>query len=50
MGSDGVYRWEFEKGDESLTISVNGPLIVGDLDVTIRATMNGLGLALSLEE
>jgi DNA-binding transcriptional LysR family regulator len=50
MGSEGVYRWEFEKGDESLTVSVNGPLIVDDMDMTIRAAMDGIGLALSLEE
>jgi DNA-binding transcriptional LysR family regulator len=44
-GSDGVYRWEFDKGKQSLTVSVNGPLIVDDVDVVIRAAVDGVGLA-----
>jgi DNA-binding transcriptional LysR family regulator len=50
MGSEGVYGWEFEKGDQSLTVGVHGPLIMDDMDMTIRAAVDGLGLALSLEE
>ena len=50
MGSEGVYRWEFEKGDESLTVGVHGPLVMDDMDMTIRAAMDGLGLTLSLED
>ena len=30
MGSRGVYRWEFDKGRQSLTVAVDGPLIVDD--------------------
>jgi DNA-binding transcriptional LysR family regulator len=44
-GSDGVYRWEFDKGKQSLTVSVNGPLIVDDVDVVLRAAVDGAGLA-----
>jgi pimeloyl-ACP methyl ester carboxylesterase len=29
-GSAGVYRWEFDKGKKSLSVAVNGPLIVDD--------------------
>src|SRR6266571_37350 len=29
-GSEGVYRWEFDKGDQSLAVAVNGPLITND--------------------
>jgi len=44
-GSDGVDRWEFDKGRRSLTVSVRGPLIVDDVDVVIRAALDGVGLA-----
>ncbi|HEY3380139.1 MAG TPA: LysR substrate-binding domain-containing protein [Vicinamibacterales bacterium] len=50
MGSAGVYRWEFDKGDQSLVVGVNGPLIIDDMDMTIRAAVDGIGLAFSLEE
>src|ERR1700682_3309031 len=50
MGSEGVYRREFEKGDQSLTVGAHGPLVMDDMDMTIRAAMDGLGLTLSLEE
>jgi hypothetical protein len=29
-GSAGVYRWEFDKGKQSLTVAVDGPLVVDD--------------------
>src|SRR5262245_63240338 len=45
----GVYRWEFDKGDQSLAVAVNGPLLVDDADLMIRATIDGLGLALTFE-
>jgi DNA-binding transcriptional LysR family regulator len=44
-GSAGVYRWEFEKGKKSLSVAVEGPLIVDDLDLLIRAAIDGVGLA-----
>ena len=50
MGSAGVYRWEFEMGNESLVVGADGPLIIDDIDMTIRAAMEGIGLAFSLEE
>jgi hypothetical protein len=31
----GLYRWEFEKRKKSLSVAVNGPLIVDDLDLVI---------------
>jgi DNA-binding transcriptional LysR family regulator len=49
-GSAGVYRWEFDKGTSSLTVAVNGPLIVNDVEVMIRAAIDGVGLAFTLEE
>jgi DNA-binding transcriptional LysR family regulator len=44
-GSAGVYRWEFEKGRKSLSVSVNGPLIVDDVGLVTRAAIDGVGLA-----
>jgi DNA-binding transcriptional LysR family regulator len=49
-GSAGVYRWEFSKGKRDVTEAVNGPLIVGDVDVLICAAVDGLGLAFTSEE
>jgi len=49
-GSDGVYRWEFEKGKKSLSVGVSGPLIVDDVAIVIRAAVDGVGLAFITEE
>src|SRR5438034_10509159 len=49
-GSAGPYRWEFEKDGETLAVDVNGPLIVDDADLMIRADIDGLGLMVSFEE
>jgi len=40
-----VYRWEFEKGRKSLSVAVNGPLIVDDVEIVIRSALDGIGLA-----
>jgi DNA-binding transcriptional LysR family regulator len=44
-GSAGVYRWEFDKGKKSLSVAVNGPLIVDDVETLVRAAIDGVGLA-----
>jgi len=49
-GSAGVYRWEFDKGKQSLTVAVTGPLIVDDLEMMVRAAIDGVGLAFMSEE
>ena len=48
-GADGVYRWEFEKGNQSLAVGVEGPLTVDDVQILIRAAIDGVGLAFMLE-
>jgi DNA-binding transcriptional LysR family regulator len=48
-GSAGLYRWEFERGNQSLAVAVNGPLIVDDAEVMIRAAIDGVGLAFTFE-
>ena len=51
MGADGpVYRWEFEKRGRPVIVSVTGPLIVSDVELTLRAALDGIGLAFALEE
>jgi len=51
MGAGGpVYRWEFERRGKPVTVSVSGPLIVNDVEVTLRAALDGLGLAFLFEE
>src|SRR5207248_264528 len=49
-GSAGVYRWEFDKGKQSLTVAVNGPLIVDDVEIMVRAALDGVGLAFMSED
>jgi len=51
MGTGGpVYRWEFEKRNKPMTVSVSGPLVVTDVEFMIRAALDGLGLAYTLED
>ncbi|HEV7321895.1 MAG TPA: LysR family transcriptional regulator [Ensifer sp.] len=40
-----LYRWEFEKNGEELTVSVEGPLILGEDRPIIKAAIGGAGLA-----
>jgi len=49
-GNAGVYRWEFDKGKKSLSVAVNGPLIVDDVETVVRAAMDGIGLAFVSDE
>src|SRR5439155_4431546 len=46
IGASGpVYRWEFEKRGKPVTVSVSGPFIFSDPTFTLRAALDGLGLA-----
>ena len=49
-GSAGLYRWEFEKGKKSLSVAVSGPLIVDDIEIMLRAAIDGVGLAYFSQE
>src|SRR5262249_33669668 len=46
-GSAGVYQWEFDKSKKSLSVAVNGPLIV---DAVVCAAIDGVGLAFVSDE
>jgi DNA-binding transcriptional LysR family regulator len=48
--SNGLYRWEFEKGRRALTISPQGPVSFDDPDLVIQAVLNGVGIGTAMEE
>jgi DNA-binding transcriptional LysR family regulator len=47
---ESVYKWEFDKGDESLAIAVSGALLLDELDLVIQAALDGAGLAWVAED
>src|SRR4029453_18947512 len=49
-GSGDVYRWELDKGDQSVVVAVNGPLITNDIGLLTRAALDGVGLAFLSDE
>jgi DNA-binding transcriptional LysR family regulator len=50
LGSRGVYRWEFDKGRQSLSVAADGPLTVDDPEISVRAALDGVGVGLALEQ
>lgn len=47
---EGVYRWELDRGDQSVAVAVNGSLILDDLDLVIHAAIDGAGMAFLSED
>ena len=47
---ESVYKWELDKGDESVAIAVSGSLILDDEDLVMQAAIDGAGLALVAED
>jgi DNA-binding transcriptional LysR family regulator len=47
---ESVYKWELDKGDQSLEIAVSGSLILDELDLMIQAAIDGAGLAWVAED
>jgi DNA-binding transcriptional LysR family regulator len=45
-----IFGWEFRKGRRSIQASVEGALIVDDIDLSIRAVLDGVGLAYLLHD
>lgn len=45
-----LYAWEFEKGDQTLNVRVEGSLIVNDSAIALRAALAGHGLACVIED
>ena len=50
QGSSGVYRWEFDKGKHSLVVTVDGPLVVDDWEISVRMALDGVGVAFMVEQ
>jgi DNA-binding transcriptional LysR family regulator len=46
--SNGLYRWEFEKGRKTLTVSPQGPVSFDDPDLVIQAVLDGLGIGTAM--
>lgn len=42
---ESVYRWELDKGDESLSVAVSGSLLLDEVDLVVQAALDGAGLA-----
>jgi DNA-binding transcriptional LysR family regulator len=49
QGTRGMYRWEFDKGRQSLVVAVDGPLVVDDAEIQVRAALDGVGVVWTLE-
>jgi DNA-binding transcriptional LysR family regulator len=49
-GTEGIYKWELDKGKKSVAVAVKGPLVLDDLDLVIRAAVDGAGLAFMAED
>jgi DNA-binding transcriptional LysR family regulator len=47
---ESVYKWELDKGNQSLEIAVNGSLILDELELVIQAAIDGAGLAWLAED
>jgi len=50
MAEDGaVLKWPFEQNGKTRRISVDGRVMVNDTDLAVRAAVDGLGIAFTLE-
>ena len=47
--SNGLYRWEFEKGRKALTVSPQGPASFDDPELVIQAVLRGVGIGTAME-
>ncbi|WP_211471187.1 LysR family transcriptional regulator [Collimonas humicola] len=45
-----LYAWEFAKDGETLAVTVDGPLLLDDDELMLRAALDGIGLSYLYEE
>ena len=45
-----IFGWQFEKNGRAVQAKVDGRLIVDDIDLSIRAVLDGMGLAYLLQD
>jgi DNA-binding transcriptional LysR family regulator len=43
---ESIYKWELDKGDESVAIAVSGSLVLDDEDLVLQAALDDAGVAL----
>ncbi|QGZ63070.1 LysR family transcriptional regulator [Paraburkholderia acidisoli] len=43
--TNALYRWEFQKGDEKISIAVTGRVATNDNDLLLHAALDGLGFS-----
>ena len=48
--SNGLYRWEFQKGRKTLTVSPQGPASFDDPDLVVQAVLDGVGIGTTMED
>ena len=48
--SNGLYRWEFEKGRKALSVSPLGPASFDDPELVIQAVLDGVGIGTSMQQ
>lgn len=46
----GFYAWEFEKDGRAINIKVDGPLVLNDSNMVMRAAEEGIGLACVMDD
>lgn len=44
------YQWEFQQGAQSFTVAVDGPLVLDDANLMVRAALDHVGIAFALED
>ncbi|MDE1942718.1 MAG: LysR family transcriptional regulator [Betaproteobacteria bacterium] len=49
LANQQVVPWEFEKNKKKIEIAVDGPLIVNDIDLMVRAAKDGVGIGYAVE-
>lgn len=47
--SNGMYRWEFEKGKKVVTFHPQGPISFDDSDLVVQAVLKGTGIGMTME-
>ena len=47
--SNGMYRWEFEKGKKAVTFHPQGPISFDDSELVIQAVLKGTGMGMGME-
>ncbi|HEY4051323.1 MAG TPA: LysR family transcriptional regulator [Acidobacteriaceae bacterium] len=47
--SNGMYRWEFEKGKKAVTFHPQGPISFDDSELVVQAVLKGTGIGMAME-